>query len=289
MLVKEAIPTPPYVLHHRTRGVNGSGGRHIPETEPGYRMVDRRVVPGAERFLLNERLRIDGGPGVNLTANHVVGSAVHANRLLHSIWSMKTVLPGSSNEVSAFDVIMADRKAVSNAVGSAFARGIDSYADTGLTLNPKQSGNPDLLPTPVYERMVRAEAAGEKPEWTRVSSGVELKSTCGGVEEPELSYPCDATRVGMLRSIRWVAHHDKNRCVIGLFWDYMAGVPQIVGVFYADRLVEGDYTRPGEIGERSTNSRSLLRAGLDKFRYVCVLNDARYLDAVSRHLPCCGL
>lgn len=290
-LVGGAIPTPQYVLHHDTRGINESGGRHVPETNPGHRMVDSRVVAGEDRFLVNERLVIDGGPGVRLPASSCIGALVWANRAAHTAWSTKCVLPGSASEVSIFDAMMSDLKAVSSAMGALFVRGLVSYPDAGLTLNPKQSGNPDILPTPVYERMMAAERAGEKPDWNRVSHGIEAKGTCGTVAEPELSYPYDATRVGMLKSFNFSAHHNENRCLLGVLWDHVAGVPQIVGAFYGKGFGQGDFTKTKrrKLGSRSTNSCSLTRSGLDKLRYVCVLNDARYIGAVANRLPECGL
>jgi len=289
-LVVAAPPTPPYILYHQTRGVNDSGGRNIPETKPGHRMVDRRVVPGIARFLINDKLRARAGSGVKLTAADITDAVVWANEGAHQLWSVKTRLPGSGNEVSLLETMMADTKSISNGMGTLVARAIGSHwKRIGLVLNPSQSGHPDLIPKSIRDELEARQLRGETIRWSRVDSGTDLKGSCGRINKPELSRPYDAPRVDVLSSITFAAHHNKSRCLIGVLWDHLAGVPQIVAAFFGADFVAGDFTKVGKVGERNTPACTLNRRGQDKLSYACVLNDARYLSAVGRILPNCGL
>lgn len=297
ILAKQAPPTPSYVMYHDPRGVNESGGRHIPETKPGHHVTNKRVVIGTDRLLVNKDLVIDAKHGINVRVADVVASVAYTNAEMHSSWSARSLLPGSNREVSRLEVMIPDLKAISAMMGSTVARGIASFARTNLTLNPKQAGNPDLLPTPLYNRLIEKHQAWiedhtrEKINWSRIGIGIEMKSTCGSVNLPELAYAYDATRVDMLSSINFSAHHHNNTVLLGVWWDYIAGVPQVVGVFYGNNFNKDDFSGSDikDLGERSTPVCSLTRKGMNKLSYVCVMNDARYIGAVAHILPCSGL
>lgn len=291
LLIEQAIPTAPYVIHHQTRGVNESGGRHIPETEAGHRMVDKRVIVGVDRYLVNNELVITGGPGTYVRIPDIMASVAWTNQLMHGSWSEQVQLPGSAMEVSRLEVMQNDIKSVSAMMGSTFARGIASFARAGLTLNPCGAGNPDLIPTGVYNDLMERHRAGEKVNWSRISDGIEIKGTCGAVKGRELDHPYGTTRVDSLTTFTFSAHHNNNSVLLGVLWDHIAGVPQIVGVFYGNNFTKNNFggEKSENLGERSTPVVQLNREGKDKLLYVCVLNDSRCLERVSHILPRCDL
>jgi hypothetical protein len=179
------------------------------------------------------------------------------------------------------------KKAVGNFVGRAFCDNVQDItwqAPDGLRNTPIDSGCPDLIP---------ARYSGGDHEWTRFQKGgIEVKATCGALRPgPKPGY--GESRVSRLAGVTWSAHHPFSRRVLGLVWDYIAGVPQVVGAFYAGGLRAGDFgdCKP-DLSRRSgnsTNAAAIKSSGRAKFQWVCVYDDDEYVECFRRVLPACGL
>jgi hypothetical protein len=94
--------------------------------------------------------------------------------------------------------------------------------------------------------------------------GLEVKATCGNTPPARIrpKPKIGEARLPILVSAEWKAHHQETNDLIGLFWDFVDGLPTIVAAFYRNNLTQDDWGEvitPGE-GSRTT-SVSIMKRG----------------------------
>jgi len=166
-------------------------------------------------------------------------------------------------------------------VGELFARSLERVSNGTFKSNPHQDGYPDLLlmydaGLDLWNKLSNSGQLQEKSPFSPFANGgIEIKATCGSVPTPVqcakkglVKPSMGDTRIDLLRSYDWKAHHRETNNLIGLVWDFDARrSPQIVGVFFGNNLTEEDWgaiIQPKEGGGRTTSVSIMPRAGVKK-------------------------
>lgn len=177
-------------------------------------------------------------------------------------------------------------------VGAAFCRELANSSEGLLRLNPHQDGYPDLLLMDDEGRKLWTQLDGKRREKEPfspfASGGIEVKATCGdvpsaraltakGTTKPDIG----DTRIDLVKSLNWKAHHRGTNYLIALLWDFVDTIPAIVAVMYSNNLSELDWgkiVRPKDDGGRTTSVSIMNRQGVKKLASnpILVVNDKRY-------------
>jgi len=277
-------PTWRSVVVERPDGFQGRGiyqytSERLLPMDTGSPVPDFRIRPGA-------RLVYDA-KGRSISPAVVRRALVAVNAWLAQHMDTKFALAKSGKRVSSLDVH--GKKAIGNFIGRALCDNVQDitwHSKAGLRNTPIDSGCPDLIPADRYDGNY---------DWRRFRhGGIEVKVTCGRLKSgaaAELRY--EDSRIAHLSGFTWMAHHPQSRRVLGLLWDNVRGIPQVVGAFFTNTLSASSYgnckpdlsTRAGN----STNAGAIKRRGLDRFGWVCMYDDEQYIEAVRRMMPHCGL
>lgn len=228
------------------------------------------------------------GKGNSVTSSVVRQAVATVNGWLAEKTRLRLPLARSGKQVSSLDVH--GLKGIGNFIGRALCHNIQDitwHDANGLRNTPVDRGCPDLVPAKYVED-------GKDHDWPRFKKGgIEVKVTCGSLKKGSaLRY--DESRLDYIgNNMPWGAHHDGSTRMLGIFWDYVDGVAQIVGAFYSNRLRPSSYgeTQPNlkKTAGNTTNRGGLNRAAQHTFKWVCVRNDKVYIDKIRRMLPQCGL
>lgn len=183
-------------------------------------------------------------------------------------------------------------------VGAAFCQELATASDGLLVLNPHQDGYPDLLLMDDHGKELWVQLDGQRREKDPFSpfpgGGIEVKATCGDVPSASaltrrgLSKPgIGDTRINLVTSLNWKAHHRETNYLLALQWDFVEGVPAVVAVMYSNNLDESDWgkvVKPKDGGGRTTSVSIMNRQGVQKLASnpVYVLNDSRYQALLSK-------
>jgi hypothetical protein len=128
------------------------------------------------------------------------------------------------------------------------------------------------------------------------NGGIEIKATCGsvpnqkdcikkfGITKPDMG----ELRINVMKSYDWKAHHRETNNLIGLLWDFENQVPQIVAVFFGNKLDENDWgtiVQPKEGGGRTTSVSIMPRSSVKKLynNWLAVKNDQRYVNFLNHY------
>lgn len=177
-------------------------------------------------------------------------------------------------------------------VGEMFAAALAKASDGFLIKNPHQDGYPDLLAmTDEGKKLLKTlekNMQDKKPFSGFATGGLEIKATCGSVPTPaalakkNLKKPeIGDERIDVMASYDWKAHHRLTNNLVGIVWDFVDGVPAIVGIFFSSSLTQNDWgkiVQPKDGGGRTTSVSIMTRDGIKKMYngWIAVLNDARY-------------
>lgn len=319
--------TPPQSwTHFRGRGMyDYSNDRLVPmndSLESRRTATDRAL---AKDFVVNPDLKkiVFDSKGHFTVPDTIIRAAVQVNADCVKHHGCNATLARSGKRLSMLSVH--GKKAIGNFIGRLLAMNIADIMRpdkaNGLRENPKDYGCPDLVPAEFVKKFEEARKALEnrtkskklskavlkvllKTYWSRFRhGGIEIKLTCGQLVSqnhgrrkasfaPHGEMPFDAPRIDVLSAISWSAHHDGSSRILGLLWDYVRGVPQIVAAFYAGDLTARDYGEQGNptaTDGHTTNQTKIKRQGKDKFEFIFVLNDRRYVEAIRRFLPESGV
>lgn len=201
-------------------------------------------------------------------------------------------------EINIFEVM--GMRNLSGVVGEYFGKSLQKFSDNNLFSNLHQDGYPDLLLTNTSEKFkyfssLYTEKNGKKyPKEKMLFSpykygGLEVKATCGDTP-PASQVPkplVGEQRIDLLKSFNWKAHHRDTNNLIGVLWDFIEEVPQIVAVFYSNELTQDDWgeiVKPKEGGGRTTSVSIMKRVGVEKMcqNWVAVINDPKYINFLSK-------
>jgi len=160
-------------------------------------------------------------------------------------------------------------------MGEIFAREVYRLMKDRLLPNPNQDGYPDLIAlTPkgveYVEKHRRLGQMSDKSHWSPFPfGGVEVKSTCGNTPPAsEMAKPSiGESRLPILVSAEWKAHHRETNNLLGVYWDFVDGLPTFLAIFFRNDLVKDDWGRivqPREGGGRTTSVSIMKRKGVRK-------------------------
>lgn len=250
-------------------------------------MEPAAAAPRKNKARRGFRLAYDS-KGSSIASSVVRQAITTTNGWLAECTRLQLPLARSGKRVSSLDVH--GLKAVGNFIGRAMCHNIQDitwHDADGLRNTPVDRGCPDLVPAQYVED-------GKDHDWARFrKGGIEVKVTCGRVKK-NVGLRYDESRLAHLdNNMPWSAHHPDSTRMLGLLWDYVEGVAQIVGAFYSDRLRRASYgdTKPNlkKRAGNTTNCGALNRAAQHTFQWVCVRNDKAYVGKIRQMLPMCGL
>lgn len=184
-------------------------------------------------------------------------------------------------------------------VGEIYAAALAKESEDLFVPNPHQDGYPDLLVMTdegkaEYERL-KNNLRDKTPFSPFIPGGLEVKATCGsvptpaqlrgrGLEKPDIG----DTRIGLLNSYDWKAHHRETNNLVSILWDFIEGKPTIVAIFYSNELIEEDWSpivQPRAGGGRTTSVSIMKRTGIKKLYngWLAVIDDERYINFLNRY------
>jgi hypothetical protein len=164
---------------------------------------------------------------------------------------------------------------LSGIVGAIYGRELWRLIKEFAFLNPHQDGYPDLCASTreglAYfgERERRGEMT-VKSSWSPYPfGGVEVKATCGNTPNAKTAPKpkIGEARSTLLESAEWKAHHRDTNNLLGIFWDFVDGLPTLLAAFYRNDLVVDDWGKivAAKEGAGHTTSVSLMtKAGVRK-------------------------
>jgi len=187
-------------------------------------------------------------------------------------------------------------------IGELFAKSFAKSSNGLFISNPHQDGYPDLLlmdeiGLSQFETLKQNGQLRDKSPFSPFpNGGIEIKATCGdvpdntdclrkfGVTKPNVG----DTRISMMTKYNWKAHHRETNNLIGLLWDFENQVPQIVAVFFGNKLDENDWgtiVQPKEGGGRTTSVSIMPRSSVKKLynNWLAVKNDQRYVNFLNHY------
>lgn len=192
------------------------------------------------------------GDYLKIASSDVLNAVVRANTLLKTLsdfdWINMASILGMRN--------------LSATVGEIFVVALERTSGWMLKKNPHQDGYPDLLAMNKVGllEIERLAWSKNKKDYTSFrTGGIEVKATCWDVppaKEGQNKPDIGDRRISTVKSHDWKAHHRETNNLIGIFWDFINWVPQIVSVFYSNALTEDDWGRiakPKEGGGRTTS------------------------------------
>lgn len=185
------------------------------------------------------------------------------------------------DQISSFDVdifsILGMRN-LSAFVGEVFVTACVKESKGLFTKNPHQDGYPDLLLLDKKGKelfdSLKDFLRDKAPFSPFKSGGIEVKATCGTVPTETVLKKSNKTkpvvgetRLDVLKSYDWKAHHRKTNNLFALLWDFEKKSPRIRAIFYSSSLCEDDWGKiiePKTGGGRTTSVSIMTRNGVAK-------------------------
>lgn len=218
----------------------------------------------------------------------VLQATLAANRTIELIHDLS-----NANNVPIFHLL--GLRNLSSFVGEVFAREIYRLHQDIFIQNPHQDGLPDLLAltpdglTYIEERKKNGQMS-DKSFWSPYPhGGIEVKATCGNTPSAkEQAKPqIGESRGHILQSAEWKAHHRETNNLLGIFWDFVDGLPTVLAAFYRNDLTSADWgevIKPTDGGGRTTSVSIMNRTGVKKMGqgWVILPEDGQFLDPLAR-------
>lgn len=243
-------------------------GREIPDETAPVEFIENKDSKANFRY---------GKDGKTFNAEDVMLAATNTNTAIRAF----SVLFRQSSGTDLTSVI--DKKQTGAFLGAVFVSNLAETASTYLARNPSQTGHPDLIPANYLND-------GKTYHWDQFpNGGVEIKTSCGNLpsgvtHELKLGAP----RVNDITGIVWKGHHNQINHLLGLFWDYYAGIPTVLGGFYSNELVPDDFTNtvPKVGGGHTTNVCITKSSALKKMgqNWVFIVNNHAYIALFKKGL-----
>lgn len=246
-------------------------------------------------YLINNRADTSYITGSGEIRNFEVSLVERALEDVHkTIASITTNVP-----VNVFEIL--GMRNLSAFVGELFAKSVEKESSGQYISNPHQDGYPDLLlmddaGRASYNRIKESGQVYDKGPFSPFKNGgIEVKATCGAVPTPAVCArrgfrkpSMGDSRIECVSGYDWKAHHRHTNNLAGLFWDFVDGHPEIVGVFFRSDLTDVDWgaiVQPREGGGRTTSVSIMTRAGVRKLyeNWIAVKDDERYINLFNRY------
>lgn len=191
---------------------------------------------------------------------------------------------------------------LSSFVGEIFKKEVNVLHDDLFVPNPNQDGYPDLCArtregcTYIERHTKDGRLNSDKSLWSPYPyGGVEIKATCGNTPAARLrAKPAiGESRYAILTSAEWKAHHQLTKILLGIYWDFVDGLPTVLAAFYRNDLDDrvgalnvdwGAVVHPRDDGGRTTSVSIMKRDGVRKMGegWVVLPNIREILDPISR-------
>lgn len=192
---------------------------------------------------------------------------------------------------------------LSSFVGEVFAKQVRLSEAERLISNPNQDGYPDLCAlTPEGKAYIKENQLSDgsirrdKHLWSPYPfGGIEVKATCGNTPTAsKVAKPLiGESRLPILQSAEWKAHHQQTQILLGVFWDFVDSLPTVLAVFYRNDLDVtfgrmntdwGAVVMPVEEGGRTTSVSVMKRPGVRKMGqgWIVLPNDEQFLQPLAR-------
>ncbi len=216
-----------------------------------YWVADQRST-GALTFTDDPTMRLE------LQPDRVLETVMAANRTLELIHDLC-----GANNVDVFRFL--GLRNLSSFVGEIFKNELWNQYPSELLPNPHQDGYPDLMAltpqgsTYIEERRKNGQMT-VKSSWSPYPfGGLEVKATCGITPparvkaKPEIG----ESRWPIVTGADWKAHHRNTNYLLGIYWDFVNGLPTVLAVFYCNSLEMDDWGKVVEHKEDGGNSTSV--------------------------------
>jgi hypothetical protein len=186
-------------------------------------------------------------------------------------------------------------------IGELYVKSFERISDGEYLSNPHQDGYPDLLLMDTNGRDIfnelknLGESFSKAPFSPFENGGIEVKATVGSVPTPAqcakkgLTKPqLGDTRIHLMKSYDWKAHHRETNNLLGIIWDFINGIPRITAIFFSPNLNKEDWSAivtPKEGGGRTTSVSIMKRHGVRKMydNWICVLEDENYINFLNKY------
>ncbi|PAT01654.1 hypothetical protein CI105_05260 [Candidatus Izimaplasma bacterium ZiA1] len=189
---------------------------------------------------------------------------------------------------------------LSGLLGEIFVSSLSKAVPNQLKKNPHQDGYPDLLSVALkeqidfYNKCVTTDGDIDRPISKLLFSpykygGFEVKATCGNTPPAKISPKplVGESRVNMLVSFEWKAHHRSTNDLIGLLWDFVEGVPKIISVFFRNDIVEDDWSNvvTPKLGSKSTSISVMKKSAVKKMcdNWIVFINNETYINKLQNN------
>ncbi|MHB8930185.1 MAG: hypothetical protein ACYC5R_06270 [Melioribacteraceae bacterium] len=213
------------------------------------------------------------------------------------LYTHETIDKFKEFEVDVFKIL--GMRNLSAFIGEIVAASLKRATKDLFMPNPHQDGYPDLLLMDELGKKdwdkLKNKVREKQPFSPFPNGGIELKATVGSVPTPAvfqkkgLNKPdIGEQRINSLMGYDWKAHHRETNNLMGVVWDFIGGVPRIVGIFFSNELTVNDWgkiIKPKDNGGRTTSVSIMTREGVQKMYKGCVyvLDDKKYIDFFNRY------
>lgn len=142
------------------------------------------------------------------------------------------------------------RKNLSGAVGEALGESYCFLLSGKLGKNPHESGSPDFIPVLEKSRLWFS-----SPTKDIFYGGFDTKACL--------------TENGQFAKVKPSSHHDQTTTVLIVQWAFKEGIPEIIGIYFTNRLVRCDWKisrKPKKKDSKLTSSATIKASGIHKVR-----------------------
>jgi len=228
-----------------------------------------------------------------LTNKQILDAVMFSNNAMSDLYNQTIKF-----DINIFEVL--GMRNLSGLVGEYLSRSLQRFSNGSLQSNLHQDGYPDLLLTNTIEQKNYFESLyttidGKKFPHNKSDfspfkfGGIEVKATCGSTPSANQTPKplIGQTRITLLKSFDWKAHHRETNNLIGILWDFIDFIPTVVAVFYSNELTIEDWgkiVKPKTDGGRTTSVSIMKKSSVKKMckNWVIVLNDETYIQTLSK-------
>lgn len=278
--------------------------------EPAQLLADAALIAYKEKLNLSNRNALSYLIRTNRPNGELIFSQdtqmvlqIEPNTIYHAVTNAnyaieKTYIISEMNKIPIFSLL--GLRNLSSFVGEIFAGQLYQLMKGIVKPNPNQDGYPDLLAMTksglsYYQEAEQNGRLSEKALWSPFPyGGIEIKATCGSTPSAKehRKLIIGEERISLLKGLDWKAHHRNTNNLLGLYWDFVDGLPTILGVFYRNDLSPDDWgevVKPREDGGNTTSVSIMNRKGVkrmgqgwlilpDLAHYIRVLTKPSLLD-----------